>query len=54
MKQDQKDILPSPEPKNLLEKIEENTDPKQVSQAVIAKILLKLKRDKNTSGKLLT
>ena len=48
MKQDHKDTIATPEPESLLEKIETNTDPAQVSQAVIAKILLKLKEDKKS------
>lgn len=48
MKQDRKDAIATPEPESLLDKIETNTDPAQVSQAVIAKILLKLKEDKKS------
>ena len=44
MNQDRKDNESVPESDTLLEKIEANTDPSQVSQAVIAKVLLKLKK----------
>lgn len=42
MKNDHKDVPPAPEPDSFFEKIEKAT-PTQVSQAVIAKILLKIK-----------
>lgn len=47
MKQDHKDNESSPEPDTLLERIEANTDPSRVSQAVIAKILIKMREKKN-------
>jgi hypothetical protein len=48
MKQDQADILSSQEPDSFFEKVEQAT-PSQVSQAIIAKILLKLKKNKKSS-----
>lgn len=44
MKKDHAETSTAPETKGLLEKIETNTDPAQVSQAIIAKILQKLKK----------
>jgi hypothetical protein len=43
VKNDQKDVITNPESDNFFEKLEKAT-PTQVSQAIIAKILLKLKK----------
>lgn len=47
MKNDHKDTLIAPEPDSFFEKVEKAT-PAQVSQSLIAKILLKLKKDKKS------
>ena len=47
MKQDQKNVEQQPEADSFFEKVEK-ASPTQVSQAIIAKILLKLKKDKKS------
>jgi hypothetical protein len=47
MKKDHKDQLTSPEPSSFFEKLEKATT-NQVSQAIIAQILLKRKKDKKS------